>query len=153
MDIKIVEFPETRVAAIEHHGPPETEYESTRKLIEWRIANGLPPGKGRTFGIHYTNPRAVLADQHRVDFCVSVSNEVQPNPQQVVNKVIPGGRCAFVRHIGSRENVLAADYLLEVWLPASGETRRDFPVFFHYVNVGPGIKPEEMITEVYLPIK
>ena len=39
------------------------------------------------------------------------------------------------------------------WLPASGEAAGDFPIFFHYVNVGPDVKEAEMITEVYLPIK
>jgi AraC family transcriptional regulator len=57
-----------------------------------------------------------------------------------------------VRHLGSRENVSAAVYLYEVWLPNSGETLRDFPIFFHYVNVGPQIQEREMITDVYLPL-
>ena len=26
------------------------------------------------------------------------------------------------------------------------------PMIFHYVNVGPNVKPEEMITDVYLPL-
>lgn len=38
------------------------------------------------------------------------------------------------------------------WLPDSGEQLRDYPLFFHYVNVGPDVKPEDMITDVYLPL-
>jgi AraC family transcriptional regulator len=30
---------------------------------------------------------------------------------------------------------------------------RDFPIFFHYGNVGPDVKEAEMITDVYLPLK
>lgn len=26
------------------------------------------------------------------------------------------------------------------------------PVFFHYVNVGPNLREEEMLTDVYLPL-
>ena len=40
MQVSIVEFPETRVAVAEHRGPPELEYETSKKLIEWRIQNG-----------------------------------------------------------------------------------------------------------------
>jgi AraC family transcriptional regulator len=69
-----------------------------------------------------------------------------------LNKTIPAGRCAIARHTGSREDIPVAAWLYKVWLPASGETLRDFPVFFHYVNVGPDIKPEDMITDIYLPI-
>jgi hypothetical protein len=29
----------------------------------------------------------------------------------------------------------------------------DFPMSFHYVDVGPNVREEEMITDVYLPIK
>jgi AraC family transcriptional regulator len=70
-----------------------------------------------------------------------------------VAKRIPGGRCAAVRHLGSRENVSAALYLYDVWLPASGEALRDFPIFFHYVNVGPLVQEHEMVTDVYLPLR
>ncbi|MFT7549609.1 MAG: AraC family transcriptional regulator [Candidatus Azotimanducaceae bacterium] len=55
-------------------------------------------------------------------------------------------------HLGSRENVTAARYLYEEWLASSGEQLADFPVFFHYVNVGPNVQEAEMITDVYLPL-
>ena len=75
------------------------------------------------------------------------------NSYGVKNKIIPSGKCALARHIGSRENVTAAIYLYKEWLPQSGEKLRDFPAFFHYVNVGPDISEEEMITDIYLPIE
>lgn len=46
----------------------------------------------------------------------------------------------------------AAVYLYEKWLCWSGEAAGDFPIFFHYVNVGPGVLEEEMITDVYIPL-
>ena len=153
MDVNIVNFPETKVAVLEHHGSPHLEHDTVRKLIEWRLANRLHPDRHRSYGVHYNDPHTTPHEEYRVDFCISVENEVLPNPQGVVNKSIPGGRCAIVRHLGSRENVSAASYLYEVWLPKSGEAVRDFPMFFHYVNVGPQVKEHEMITDVYLPLK
>jgi AraC family transcriptional regulator len=70
-----------------------------------------------------------------------------------VGKLIPGGRCAVARHIGSRDNISAAAYLYEVWLPQSGEAPRPFPIFFHYLNVGPAVREDEMVTDVYLPLR
>jgi AraC family transcriptional regulator len=29
----------------------------------------------------------------------------------------------------------------------------DFPLFFHYVNVGPGVREQDMIADVYLSLK
>jgi DNA gyrase inhibitor GyrI len=46
----------------------------------------------------------------------------------------------------------AAEYLYEKWLPVSSEKLRAFPIFFHYVNVGPNVQADEMITDVYLPL-
>ena len=153
MDVRIIDFPETKVAAIEHHGAPHLEYETVRKLVEWRMANRLDPERHRSYGVHYNDPRKIRPEDYRVDFCVSVERDVAPNPQGVVTKHIPAGRCAVARHHGSRENVSAALYLYDVWLPKSGEALRDFPIFFHYVNVGPHVQEHDMITDVYLPLR
>lgn len=153
MEVQIVDFPETKVAVIEHAGPPGKEHETAMKLIKWRIENRLPPNKHKSFGVHYNNPLTTPPEQYRVDFCVSIDHDVEQNSYGITNKVIPGGRCAKITHIGSRNNVTSAAYLFEYWLPASGEKLRDFPIFFHYVNVGTDIKEDDMITDVYLPIE
>ena len=131
MDVKIVYFPETKVAVLEHRGSTAHEHESVKKLIAWRVENKFPPEKHQSYGVHYNNPATTSPEKYRVDFCVSVEIEVLPNPQGVINKVIPAGRCAVARHIGSRNNVTAAAYLYEQWLPESGEKLRDFPISFH----------------------
>jgi AraC family transcriptional regulator len=153
MEVRIVDFPETKVAAVEHLGPPELEHDTARRLIQWRIQNRLSPDRHRSYGVHYTDPRSTPPFDHRVDFCVSVDQDVAPNPQGVVNKIIPGGRCAVARHLGSRTHNAAAVYLYEVWLPTSGEALGDFPIFFQYVNVGPHVQEQDMVTDVYLPLK
>jgi AraC family transcriptional regulator len=152
MQVEIVEFPETPVAAIEHLGSTANVYESTRKLVEWRMRNRVPPEGHRTYGVHY-DMRTFAQSGYRLDLCVSFDRAVTPNPQGVVAKVIPGGRCARVRYQGSREHMPVVAPLFTEWLPASGEQLRDFPVFYHYVNVGPNVGEHEMITDVYLPLR
>jgi AraC family transcriptional regulator len=153
MDVRIVDFPETRVAAVEHRGPPALEHETARRLVAWRIAHRLSPERHATYGVHHTDPRSTPPAAHRVDICVAFDGEIAPNAQGVVRRTIPACRCAVARHLGSREDVATARYLHEVWLPASGEAAGSFPVFFHYVNVGPGIREEDMVTDVYLPLR
>ncbi|MFT7549604.1 MAG: AraC family transcriptional regulator [Candidatus Azotimanducaceae bacterium] len=153
MNIEIVDFPETKIAVVEHSGAPEKEYESVNQLVAWRMANKLPPSDlHKSYGIHYNDPNQVRSSEYRVDLCVSVLQDVSANSFGVVNKTIPALRCAKVRHLGSRENVTAARYLYEEWLASSGEQLAEFPVFFHYVNVGPQIQESDMITDVYLPL-
>ena len=154
MDVQIVIFPETKVATIEHFGSPALEYETVRKLIAWKLENHwLNPLKHRSYGVHYTDPRNTPVSLHRVDFCLSVDEDVGRNAYGIENKVIPERRCACARDIGSRSNNKAAVYLYDQWLPQSGEALGDFPIFFHYVNVGPNVREDEMITDVYLPLR
>jgi AraC family transcriptional regulator len=153
MQVNIIKFPATMIAALEHHGPEHLVYNTAQKFIEWRQANNIKPGQGDTFAVHYSDPASTLPEDYRLDICVSVEKPVAENPQGVLNKTIPAGRCAVVRHLGSREYIPAADYLYGEWLPESGEELRDYPPFFHYINVGPDVKDKDMITDIYLPIK
>lgn len=154
MDIEIVQFPLTRIAVIEHFGAPELEENSVNRLIAWRKEQGFfDTKKYRSYGIHYTNPNQVASEQHHVDFAISVDAPIETNSYGVINKIIPALRCAKARDIGSRANNKAIIYLLENWLPQSGEQLGNFPPIFHYINVDPTVSEEKMITDVYLPLK
>ena len=152
-NVEIIDFPTTRLAAVEHHGPMTQEYAAIARLIAWRRANGVSPDRGKTISIQHVDPAAVAPGKYRIDICVSFDGPIGENPQGVIEKEIPGGRCARLRHFGSRDYISEADYLYRIWLPGSGEELRDFPPFFHFVNVGPDIRDEEMITDVYLPLR
>jgi len=154
MDVRIVVFPETKVAAIEHFGSPDLEHETAKKLIAWKIERRLlDPLRYRSYGVHYTDPYRTPPSQHHVDFCLSVDADVGPNAFSLIDKVIPPSRCTLARDVGSRYNNKAAIHLYKTWLPHSGEEPGDFPMFFHYVNVGPNLREEDMVTDVYLPLK
>lgn len=153
MDVRIVVFPETKVAVVEHRGPPEFEHDTALRLVAWRQRHHLDRRLHRSYGVHYTDPYTTPPADHRVDFCLSIDVDVAPNPEGVINKIIPRNRCALAQHRGSRAHNLATVYLYREWLPQSGESLGDFPIIFHYVNVGPEVKDDEMITDVYLPLK
>ena len=155
MNVKIVDFDEIKVAAMEHRGPPELVKDSAQKFIEWRKERKLSPkDRCRTFGIAYDNPDTTEPQAFRFDLCGEVSAEVPVNPQGVVTKAIPGGRCAVVRHLGSHDRIgECAYYLYRDWLPRSGEELRDFPLFFHYLNLVSDTPEHELVTDVYLPLK
>jgi AraC family transcriptional regulator len=153
MDVHIMSFPATPVAMIVHRGAPEREHETAIQLVQWRIAHRLHPDRHASYGVHHTDPSTVQPEEHRVDFCVAYEGAVEPNAQGITASIIPANRCAVARHVGSRAHVAAAAYLFREWLPHSSESLGDFPVFFHYVNVGPQVQEHEMITDVYLPLR
>lgn len=152
-EVELVEFPTTRVACVEYQGPPEQEYSAVMKLVAWRRDHGIGPDQSETYGLHYSDSESVPPEEYRLDVCVAFDGELQPNAHDVIAKTIPGGRCARIRHFGSRDYIEEAAYLYREWLPASGEETRDCPAIFHYVNVGPDVKDADMITDVYLPLQ
>lgn len=155
MDVKIIDFEETMVAVYEHRGAPALIFESVREFIDWRKTSGLSPiATSRTFGVVYDDPETTKPDAFRFDVCGEVDATVPQNPQGVITKRIPAGRCATVRHFGSPDRIAeSAYYLYRNWLPESDEELRDFPMFFHYVKKVPDVSEHEQITDVYLPLK
>jgi AraC family transcriptional regulator len=155
MNVKIVDFEPVTVAALEHHGDPALLNGSVQRFIAWRKESGLSPiASSRTFGIPYHDPVTTPAKDFRYDICGAVSAEVPPNRHGVITKRIPGGRCAVVRHEGSPDHIASSVYYLyRNWLPQSGEELRDFPAFFHYLNLKSSTPEHELLTDVYLPLK
>ena len=155
MDVKIVNFEETKAAVLEHRGPPERVNDAAKTFIAWRKESKLSPVKtSRTFGVAHDNPDTTEPEAFRFDICGEVIADVPANSQGVINKVIPGGRCAVVRHLGSHDRIgECAYYLYREWLPESGEELRDFPLFFHYLNLVTDTPEHELVTDIYLPLK
>ena len=155
MNIEIIDFDETLIAALEHQGSPDLILDSVRTFIEWRKKSGLSPvSKYRTFGIPYTDPDTTPPEDFRFAICGEIDRPVPKNPQGVINKQIPGGRCARLRYIGSTDEIKAPVIAFyQEWLPDSDEKLRDFPVFFHYIKRVPEVPEHEQVTDIYFPLQ
>jgi len=155
MDVKIVDFAETKVAVLEHRGPSELVNNSVMNFIEWRKQSGLSPLKtSRTFGRIYEDPEFTEPAKFRFDICGEVQTNVPENQQGVKSGVIPGGRHAVIRHLGSHDRMGEKIYFLfREWLPESGEEPGDSCLFTHYLNLRSEVAEHELITDIYLPLK
>ncbi|QZP30533.1 GyrI-like domain-containing protein [Pseudomonas sp. DR48] len=155
MQVRIVDFPEVKVAALEHCGPPGFVNESVRKFIEWRMQSGQSPvASSRTFGIPYSNPDTTPPKEFRFAICGEIHEAVKPNELGVHEIVIPAGRCVVVRHTGSPDHIGETIYpIYRDWLPASGEELRDHPLFFDYLSVYPETPQDQWQTDVYVPLQ
>jgi AraC family transcriptional regulator len=108
-------------------------------------------------------PRLSLRVQHRpvsppedfrLDLCAEIHNAVAPNTAGVIAKVIPNGRCAVLRHIGSDDDLgNAIDYLYADWLPRSGQEPRDFPLYCQRISFFPDVPEHETATDIFLSLK
>jgi AraC family transcriptional regulator len=155
-DVSIVQFPATRVAVLEHRGDPATIGDSIRRFIAWRRQNQLPPRVSNTFNVLYDDPATTPPAAFRLDLCAAVPDQraIEPGEQGIIEKCLPAGRCALLRHTGSDDGIGAALlFLYAEWLPQSGEEPRDEPPFLRRVSFFPDVAENEAVTEAYLPLR
>jgi len=68
--------------------------------------------------------------------------------------IIPAGRCALLRHVGSDDQLgRSIRHLYSSWLPTSGEDLRDYPLYLRRVAFFPDVPDSEAITDIYLPLR
>jgi len=154
MQVEIVDVPPTRVAVLEHCGPPESLMRSVSTFITWRKSCAVSPeASSKTLGVPYSDPESGDPAEFRFDICGETRVDVPPNPQGVISKEIPGGRRAVTRHVGSTDRIAeTVRRLYAEWLPQSGERLGTFPCYFHYVARMPRVSELEQVTDVYLPL-
>jgi AraC family transcriptional regulator len=152
--VAIVTVPDIPVAVLRHRGDPATLGDSIRRFIAWRKAAGLPPRVSATFNIFHDDLEAAAPADFRLDLCAATERPVAPNPTGVVAGLIPGGRCATLRHVGPDDGLGAAlTRLYRDWLPQSGESLRDFPPYAQRVSFFPDVPEDEAVVDLFLPLK
>lgn len=155
MKVDIIDRPLEKIAFITHTGNPNKVLETAKQFIEWRQTSGLSPVKtSATYGIPYADPEQVSPNEFRFDIAGSVEHAVPDNTYHVQNGVIPAGRYAVIRHLGSHDSIKdTVYYLFRQWLPTVNEEAGDFPVFFNYLNFVHEVSENELITDIYLLLK
>jgi AraC family transcriptional regulator len=152
-DVTIRDVPETRVAVMTHRGDPARLGETIQRFIAWRRAAGLRPGVSATYNVFPCDPRTTPPADFRLELCAATDRAIAPDDPAVVAGVIPGGRCAVLRVVGASDDLEpAALFLYRDWLPTSGETPRDFPLYCRRLTFFPDVAEHEAITELYLPL-
>jgi AraC family transcriptional regulator len=102
-------------------------------------------------GVYYDDPSAVNARDLRSHAGFEIGTGAIEAPLEEVN--LPAGRHAVLRFKGPYSGLSAAYTQLYCdWLPASGETPADRPVFEVYLNTPMQVAPEELLTEICLPL-
>ena len=155
MNVNIIDFPTTPIATLQHRGSPDLVNASAARFIAWRKSSGLSPVRqSSTFGIAWDDPQTTPPEAFRFDICGSVSAPVPDNDFGVINAEIAGGRYAVARHAGSLDTLSQTVWwMFREWLPGSGESLRDDPVFFHYLNFVNDVAEHELLTDIYLPLR
>ncbi|HEY4316768.1 MAG TPA: GyrI-like domain-containing protein [Herbaspirillum sp.] len=153
--VRIADFEATRVGAFTYRGDVCKIADAIGQFIAWRKENHLPPARHATFNICHDMLNAAHGKgEVYLDICAATEGEIGVNRFGVIEKTIPGGRCAVLRHVGSEAGLGAAvAFLYTEWLPQSGEALRDFPLFLQRVHFFPEVPEDRTVIDIFLPLR
>jgi AraC family transcriptional regulator len=121
-------------------------------LFGWCAARGLLGLESRAIGIFYDDPFSVAENELRSRACIVARDVMQIEPP-FLRVQIPGGRHAVLRHRGPYATMCSAyQWLYGDWLQKSGEEPADAPVFEEYLNSPRDTAPNDLLTDIYLPL-
>jgi AraC family transcriptional regulator len=151
LEVRIVAFPTTHVAFMRHVGPYREVGQTWSKLFAWAGARGLLRWELRMLGIVHDDPEVTPPDKVRYDACVVVDASIRPEGEIGFQEI--DGEYAVATHRGPYET-LGGTYgkLCGQWLPRSGRELRSAPPFEVYRNSPHGTRPEELVTDIHLPL-
>jgi AraC family transcriptional regulator len=151
--VEIRTEPTIRLAALAHSGPYFGISRAFQKLSGMMGARGLFARAGRMIAVFYDDPNSVDAKDLRSHAAFEILGE-GPVDAPLENLNLSAGRQAVLTYRGPYAGLPAAyDQLFGVWLPASGEDPADAPSFEVYLNSPMETAPEDLVTELHLPLK
>ncbi len=140
-----------RLASIPHLGPYPEIGRAFEKLGATIAARGLFPHMGHMVGVYYDSPADVAPAALRSHAGFETTDAPIAAPLEEVT--LPGGRHAVLTFKGPYAGLPAAyDQLFSLWLPDSGETPANSPLFEVYLNTPMDTAPEDLITEICMPL-
>lgn len=144
--------PARRLAALPHKGPYIEIGRAFEKLGSTVAARGLYGRFGHMVGVYYDSPADVKPADLRSHAGLQAPEDMALAPP-LEEVRLPAGRHAVLTFKGPYAGLAAAyDQLFGVWLPNSGEAPADSPVFEVYLNSPMDTAPEDLLTEICLPL-
>jgi AraC family transcriptional regulator len=152
MKVKIVREKPVRVAFVRHVGPYDQCGSAWEKLCEWAGPRGYLGAGTRFLGLCHDDPEITPPERIRYDACITV-DEAFDAEGEIGVQTIEGGDYAMTTHFGPYDK-LGETYamLLGQWVPRNGRQVRSAPGFEVYYNDPGETDPEDLVTDVHVPL-
>lgn len=103
--------------------------------------------------IYHNDPKVTEPDKLRTDVCLILPKPAEPRGEIGVRQ-LPGGKYAVYRYQGSYEHLKSVyDTVYSHLLPEGGYKPADSPGYEKYLNNPANTAPEELMTEIYVPVE
>ena len=152
MKVEVIEFPAVKVAYVHHTGPYNECGKAWDKLCTWAGPKGLLQPGCMFMGLSYDDPEVTPPDRIRYDACITIETDCSPEGDIQI-KEVETGCYAKTTHFGPYEN-LSKTYneLCGQWIPAKGYVIVSKPSVEIYLNSPEDTEPDELITDVHVPL-
>ncbi|SHF73550.1 transcriptional regulator, AraC family [Bacteroides faecichinchillae] len=123
------------------------------RLCQFIFEQKLPMGEAAPLCIYHDDPKVTPVDKLRTDVCMVIPENVAPKGD-IGFKQIPAGRYATFIYKGSYEHLQAVyDTIYGKYLPEMECTIRDEASAERYLNNPCCTAPEDLLTEIYIPVE
>jgi AraC family transcriptional regulator len=154
MDIQIVGVDPFRVAMLRHSGSYAEISPVFDTLWKWVEAENI--SVQRTLGLYWDNPDFVPVSQLRSAACVEVSSSTQIRDTLSLGLeefTVPGGSYATTRYVGRYDELTPVWSRFTKLVEKKAKGIPDSPAYEVYVNDPSEVSPDELITELYMPVQ
>jgi AraC family transcriptional regulator len=152
MPVDVVNQPSLRVASVRHIGPYSEIAEAFERLGEAAGKAGLFGSGALMLGLYHDDPRVTPEGELRSDAAITLRDGAKV-PPGLTEQVVPGGRFARMTYNGPYDGLPDAwKELMGEWFPNSGESSGDGIAYELYRNDPTDTAPEDLVTEIYVPL-
>jgi len=153
MDVTIKTVPARQLVVMPHIGPYQDIGQAFQSLYAKIGGLGMFPQIREGVAIFYDDPMEKPPAELRSDAGVTLAEAVSV-PDGMEGKTIPAGKAATVLYNGPYSGLPAVyDELYCAWLPASDEETADHPSYEVYLNDPTNTPPDELLTEIVMPLR
>ena len=155
--VRIETVAPTLVAYVRHVGPYAGNTalfgQLFGRLCGWLGPRGLIGPSSRMLTIYHEDPAITDEDKLRISVCATVPEGTQPDSDIGV-MMLDGGMFAVARfEIDPSEYGAAWKWVMGTWLPESGYQPDDRHCFELYLNDPGSTAPDNLLTEICIPLK
>jgi AraC family transcriptional regulator len=132
---------------------PESIGKAWNTVIPFAQEHGVFNDESKRIGIAIDNPDVTSQENCEYNACLTVK-EIIKTTGEVSSKELKGGKYAVFTHRGAYDNIdQVYSYIFKKWLMDSTYELRDGDIYDQYMNSIINTAPEDLITEIHIPIK
>ncbi len=151
--VEIKQVPAMTAVTLPHKGSYMEVGKAFEQLFGWLAAQDLMEDATRIVGLYYDDPDSVPEAELRssAGAVLTSSPQLQPPFEQ---SDIREGEYAVLSYKGPYADMKAAyDWFYGEWLTNSGREAADAPCFEDYLNNPQDTAPNDLLTDIYLPLR